>query len=63
MEYMKHTNFYAMYNEIRKKEADELRLALKAHGGEFTWIDDNNIEQQIYSLSKFRRWSYGCCCT
>ena len=44
MEYMKHTNFYAMYNEIRKKEADELRLALKAHGGEFTWIEHRTAD-------------------
>lgn len=46
MEVMVHSNFYAMCDKIRKQEARELRLALKAHGGEFTWID--NDDEQLY---------------
>ena len=38
MEYMEHSNFYAMCDKIRKMEARELHLALEAHGGEFVWI-------------------------
>lgn len=48
MEYMEHSNFYAMCDKIRIQEAQELHLALKAHGGEFTWIDDDNDEEQLY---------------
>lgn len=31
--------------KIRKQEAEELQLALKAHGGEFTWVTDDT---QLY---------------
>ena len=48
MEYMEHSNFYAMCDKIRKMEARELHLALEAHGGEFVWIDDENDEEQLY---------------
>ena len=48
MEYMEHSNFYAMCDKIRKKKARELHLALEAHGGEFVWIDDENDEEQLY---------------
>lgn len=44
MEFMEHTIFYVMYDRIRKQEARDLRLALKSHEGEFTWIS-NNVEQ------------------
>lgn len=49
MEYMEHSNFYAMCDKIRKMEARELRLALEAHGGEFVWIDDENDEEELYN--------------
>jgi len=49
MEYMEHSNFYAMCDKIRKMEAKELKLALKAHGGEFVWIDDENDEEELYN--------------
>lgn len=49
MEYMEHSNFYAMCDKIRKQEARELHSALNAHGGEFTWIDDDNDEEQLYN--------------
>ena len=48
MEYMEHSNFYAMCDKIRKKKARELHLALEAHGGEFVWIDDENDEEELY---------------
>lgn len=48
MEYMEHSNFYAMCDKIRKMEARELHLALEAHGGEFVWIDDENDEEELY---------------
>lgn len=46
MEFMEHTNFYVMCDRIRKQEARELRLALKAHEGEFTWSSNN--DEQLY---------------
>lgn len=49
MEYMEHSNFYAMCDKIRKMEARELHLALEAHGGEFVWIDDENDEEELYN--------------
>lgn len=48
MEYMEHSNFYAMCDKIRKMEARELHLALEAHGGEFVWINDENDEEELY---------------
>lgn len=45
MEYMRHSDFYAMCKKIRKQEAEELQLALKAHGGEFTWVTNDT---QLY---------------
>ena len=48
MEYMEHSNFYAMCDKIRKMEARELHLALEAHGGVFVWIDDENDEEELY---------------
>ena len=48
MEYMEHSNFYAMCDKIRKMEARELKLTLEAHGGGFVWIDDENDEEQLY---------------
>lgn len=48
MEYIKYSDFHAMCDEIRKQEARELKLALKAHGGSFTWIDDDNDEEELF---------------
>ena len=50
MEYMEHSNFYAMCDKIRKMEARELHLALEAHGGEFVWINDENDEEELYII-------------
>lgn len=47
MECMEHSNFSAMCNKIRVQEAEELILALKAHGGEFIWIDDDNDGKEL----------------
>lgn len=46
---MGHSDFYEMYNTIRKQEVKELQLALDAHGGSFIWIDDEHDREQLYS--------------
>lgn len=48
MEYIKHSDFSAMCDKIRKMEAEELVLALQAHGGKFVWVDDDNNEELLY---------------
>ena len=34
---MKHTDFYALVNDIKRKEQQELYRALEAHGGSYSW--------------------------
>ena len=48
MKYIKHSDFSAMCDKIRKMEAEELVLALQAHGGKFVWVDDDNNEELLY---------------
>ena len=38
---MKHTDFYALVRDIKRKEQQELRQALEAHGGSYSWWNSN----------------------
>lgn len=38
---MKCTNFYKLYEDVKRKELAELFLALKAHGGSFEFSEEN----------------------
>ena len=43
---MKHTDFNSRLDEIKRQELRELRKALKAHGGSYSWYDDVTGEWQ-----------------
>lgn len=36
---MKHTDFYSLIREFKRREQQELKRALEAHGGSFSWYD------------------------
>lgn len=38
---MKHTDFYNIVQDIKRKEQQELKEALKAHGGSYSWWDED----------------------
>jgi len=38
---MKHSDIYEMCRKVRRQEQAELKKALKAHGGSFSWLDKN----------------------
>ena len=37
MKKMKHTDFYGIFKTIRHHIVDEIKAAVKAHGGEYSW--------------------------
>lgn len=37
---MKHTEFYDTFKSIRHHIIDEIKAAVKAHGGEYSWEDE-----------------------
>lgn len=39
---MKHTDFYQLAKEFKRKEQQELIRALEAHGGSYSWYDTVN---------------------
>lgn len=41
---MKHTNFYQLYNELDARSRAELAAAVKAHGGEYVWPEDDPVD-------------------
>lgn len=43
---MKHTDFNSRLDDIKRQEVRELRKALKAHGGSYSWYDDVTGEWQ-----------------
>ena len=44
---MKHTDFCALARDIKRKEQEELRRALEAHGGSYSWWNRNTGEREI----------------
>ena len=38
---MKHTDFYCKVKEIKRQEQRELKEALKAHGGSYSWYNED----------------------
>lgn len=36
---MKHTDFYTLVQDIKRKEQEELCKALEAHGGSYSWVN------------------------
>lgn len=47
---MKHTDFYDKLQAIQKREIAELKEAVKAHGGSFSWEDDD-LEAPIVAIN------------
>ena len=39
---MKHTNFYDTFKSIRHHLIDEIKAAVKAHGGEYSWDEEGD---------------------
>ena len=39
---MKHTNFYDTFKSIRHHLNDEIKAAVKAHGGEYSWDEEGD---------------------
>lgn len=36
----KHTDFYHLFKHVKQHVIDELKAAVKAHGGSYSWEDD-----------------------
>lgn len=46
---MKHSNLYKIYQALRQCEIQELKRALEAHGGSYTWTDKNDCPIVTYN--------------
>ncbi len=42
---MKHTDFYAQHKQLDSQAREELRVAVKAHGGEYIFIHQEDDEE------------------
>ena len=49
---MKHTEFYDTFKSIRHHIIDEIKAAVKAHGGEYSWEDEG--ECPIVAANPYR---------
>lgn len=39
---MKHTDFYYLFKHVKQHVIDELKAAVKAHGGSYSWEDEDD---------------------
>lgn len=39
---MKHTDFYYLFKHVKQHVVDELKAAVKAHGGSYSWEDEDD---------------------